>query len=144
MRNETILNPIDFLLANNTISAPNTIRSPCRFDIFHFQFIIVFCFNPVQKFSILFKSNTPIFKVTKEHAYMHDSLLLDKRVGVKNMLPVLEVDGSKIFLPGPAAILLLQNGGKLTDKGNSCQFCFTFCQLLPEMSKSLGKSTNIL
>ena len=42
----------------------------------------------------------------------------DPRVGLRNVLPVLEVDGSRIFLPAPAAIYILQQAGKLTDSGN--------------------------
>jgi len=40
----------------------------------------------------------------------------DRRVGLRNILPVLEVEGSRIFLPAPAAILVMQAAGKLSDK----------------------------
>jgi len=39
----------------------------------------------------------------------------DPRVGLRNVLPVLEADGSRIFLPAPAAIYILQQAGKLND-----------------------------
>ena len=34
----------------------------------------------------------------------------------KDILPVLEVDGAKLFMPGPAAIFLVQEGGVLRDE----------------------------
>ena len=34
----------------------------------------------------------------------------------KDILPVLEVEGTKIFMPAPAAIFLLQEGGVLRDE----------------------------
>ena len=34
----------------------------------------------------------------------------------KDILPVLEVEGTKLFMPGPAAIFLLQEGGVLRDE----------------------------
>ena len=34
----------------------------------------------------------------------------------KEILPVLEVEGAKLFMPGPAAIFLLQEGGVLRDE----------------------------
>jgi methionyl-tRNA synthetase len=40
----------------------------------------------------------------------------DARVGLRNILPVLEVQGSRFFLPAPAAIFILQEAGLLSDK----------------------------
>jgi len=40
----------------------------------------------------------------------------DARLGLRNILPILEVDGSRIFTPAPATILLLQRAGLLSDQ----------------------------
>ena len=60
----------------------------------------------------------PLYAVPDQYRSSSLSCFLDKRLPVKNILPLLVAEGSStLFLPTPAAIYILQAGGFLQPPG---------------------------